>query len=403
MFFDNYSKKEIYLNFSSLFIALSILSMVLTTPSEFKALLFAISFMSLIFLKGNIYFLKEILFRYHIFLLFGFLCLLSYFFFSEEVPWKENPKIENILIFIALFIFLNQIQHHYRLIMKYCFYTVSLFLSFSIPLHLFFLESSMLTATAFMYNFEVESYANKNTLGVYLALLFPFLIFQSSKKFTLINLYCVFIFCLSIIFIFSRTALILALLSLLLCFFSYEKRLSMAALFILTGVTFFMWIFEFTPQKYNEMKMNTNVEYFNNYSFDPEKYQFIPLEGARINYLKRSYEGFVQKPFFGNGFASFRNNNPIYDREGRLIRRPVTHNDFTQIAYELGLLGIITLFGMIFINLKSLIPSVNEVESKLMIFQIIILMAAMNAINLLDHILFWFIMAMTYKTYKKQP
>ncbi len=406
MFFNNFSRKDFLLNLTSLTIALTILSMTLTTPSAIKSIFFGFSIVSLFMLKGSVDLLKQISSKYLSYLIFISICFLSYLFYQDDsFSLKNFPQIENLLIFFIFFVLLNQIQHHYWLISKYCIYTLVFFLTFSIPLHFFFLESSMLSATAFLNNFENESYSNKNTLGIYLALLFPILIFQLSKKVNFINSYSLFIFALAIFYTFSRSALILAFASLLLCLLSYEKKLAVTALLISSTIVFCLWIFEITPKKYNEMKIETNIEYFNNYSFDRENsYKSFSSEGARYDYLTKSYEGFMQKPFFGNGFASFRRDNPIFDNQGNYIRSPVTHNDFAQIIYELGLIGLISFCFMFFFNFKSLLPTIKKSESKIKFFQLIILILAINSINLIDHIIFWFIIALTLNnSFKSKP
>ena len=43
MFFENFSKKDVYLNFISFCISLTILSMILTTPAEVRIVLFTVS------------------------------------------------------------------------------------------------------------------------------------------------------------------------------------------------------------------------------------------------------------------------------------------------------------------------------------------------------------------------
>ena len=262
----------------------------------------------------------------------------------------------------------------------------------------------MLTATSFMYDFEAESYSNKSTLAIYLALLFPFLIFELSKKVNLINTYSVFIFSSSIFYIFSRSALILTLVGLILCMLSFERRLSISAIFVSSAIVFFIWFFEITPKKYSEMKMQTNIEYFNSYSYDSNKSlnKSFSTDSARFKYIKNSYEGFVEKPIFGHGLASFRRNNPVFTDDGRLIRYPVTHNDFAQIIYELGLIGLVVFFGMLFLNLRSLLTYIKKTETKIMLVQLLLLILAINAINLIDHILFWFIMAITYKSFREE-
>ena len=113
MFFENFSKKDVYLNFISFFISLTILSMILTTPTEVRIVLFIISLSGLIFLKGSIDLLKQILIKYYIYLIFTLICFISYFLYLDETfPFKNYPEIENFFIFFIFFILLNQIQHH---------------------------------------------------------------------------------------------------------------------------------------------------------------------------------------------------------------------------------------------------------------------------------------------------
>ena len=97
--------------------------------------------------------------------------------------------------------------------------------------------------------------------------------------------------------------------------------------------------------------------------------------------------------------ASFRRDNPVFADDGSLLRHPVTHNDFAQIIYELGLIGLIIFLGMLYFNLKSLSINMQKTENKIMAIQLFLLILAINSINLIDHILFWFIMAITYKSF----
>ena len=147
--------------------------------------------------------------------------------------------------------------------------------------------------------------------------------------------------------------------------------------------------------------MQTNIEYFNSYSYDPNESlnKSFSTDSARFKYLKNSYEGFIEKPIFGHGMASFRRDNPVFADDGSLLRHPVTHNDFAQIIYELGLIGLIIFLGMLYFNLKSLSINMQKTENKIMAIQLLVLILAINSINLIDHILFWFIMAITYKSF----
>ena len=67
MFFENFSKKDVYLNLISFVIGLTMLSMMLTTPTEVRVVLFTMSILGLIFLKGSIDLLKQMFTKYYIY------------------------------------------------------------------------------------------------------------------------------------------------------------------------------------------------------------------------------------------------------------------------------------------------------------------------------------------------
>ena len=104
MFFNNFSRKDILLNLTSLIIALTILSMTLTTPSEIKSVFFGFSILSLFMLKGSVDLLRQISTKYLSYFIFISICLLSHLTFQDDsFSLKNYPQIENLLIF---FIFL---------------------------------------------------------------------------------------------------------------------------------------------------------------------------------------------------------------------------------------------------------------------------------------------------------
>ena len=94
MFFEDLSKKDVYLNLVSFFIGLTMLSMMLTTPTEVRAVLFSMSILGLIFLKGSIDLLKQMLTKYYIYLIFVLICFISYFLnFDSKFSYLNYPKI----------------------------------------------------------------------------------------------------------------------------------------------------------------------------------------------------------------------------------------------------------------------------------------------------------------------
>ena len=108
MFFENFSKKDVYLNLISFVIGLTMLSMMLKTPTEVRIALLSTSILGLIFLKGSIDLMKQILNKYYIYLIFVLICFLSYFLYLDDsFPLKNYPEVENFFIFFIFFIFLK--------------------------------------------------------------------------------------------------------------------------------------------------------------------------------------------------------------------------------------------------------------------------------------------------------
>ena len=109
MFFEDLSKKDVYLNLVSFFIGLTMLSMMLTIPTEVRVVLFTMSILGLIFLKGSIDLLKQMFTKYYIYLIFVLICFTSYFLnFDNTFPFKNYPEVENFFIFFISFVALDK-------------------------------------------------------------------------------------------------------------------------------------------------------------------------------------------------------------------------------------------------------------------------------------------------------
>jgi O-antigen ligase len=139
-------------------------------------------------------------------------------------------------------------------------------------------------------------------------------------------------------------------------------------------------------------KVNTEERYF---KINPSK--TFTLEGARAQYIKKSYQGFLEKPLLGHGLTTFRKNHNIFDDKGKLIRKPVTHNDYLQILYELGLVGLLLFLYLFIFNFRKIYKytSLNSSESVVIFIQLVTLAISLNSGNYLDHALFWMIMGLT--------
>ena len=102
---------------------------------------------------------------------------------------------------------------------------------------------------------------------------------------------------------------------------------------LLFGVLIFFFIFNFSPSKFNELKLQSISDVINNPNYES---QYVNdnepfMKSARAQLMIVAIDGFKQKPFFGHGLSKFHSSNPTYGEQGELIRYPVTHNDYLQI------------------------------------------------------------------------
>ena len=386
------------------FISLYIISSVLDTPLSIKIILYLFSFSSLIyyldlrstFLSG----FKD----YFLYLIFILICLISFILIydkNNQLPYF--PQIENIIFLFLLFILLIKFQPHYVQLMNYLTKITAIFLLFSIPIHFFLYQSTFLTATSFINDVDNSFASTKNTFVVYLNIIISFAIFKFSKKKNTLNFLIIIIIALGIFYTFSRAGLILLALNLLLFFLSMNKNLILTTLIIGASFLFLLIIFQVTPSKYTELKTNTNIQIGGDYYETENINKTFTTESARVDYIVKSLNGFLERPIFGHGITSFRKNHPVFDVNGEYVRNPPTHNDYAQVLYEQGIIGILSFLSLFLFNFFRLIKnfSKNRDQVTILMIQLTILAIALNTINLLDHAIFWFIMAVTLLNNKK--
>ena len=386
---------------------LFILSSVLTTPLGLKVFFYVLTLIGLIFITDYKTAIKSNYLNYLVYLTFVLLCFFSYLFLgSDDSQFSESPQLENILALFILFVFLISWKVTYADIMNALVTTISLYLLISLPIHYFFYESSLLTATAFFSHFENESLSNKNTLGILLSLILPFCLLRLGQKLNIYNFLVVILFNCAIFYTFSRAALILSALVTLFFLFSFRKNLFKASLISLISILTLLFSFDVSPNKYNELKFESNSQVFKHDSMyldqadislrnDPSK--TFSTQGARFLYLKLSLEGFLEKPFFGHGLTTFRKNHETLDDEGRLVRKAVTHNDYAQVIYEMGILGLLSFLSLFIFNFLKIfqITALKTDESVNVFIQCLILAISLNSGNYIDHSVFWMFMGIT--------
>ncbi len=384
-----------------LFVSLFTILSVLDTPVTIKLVTYLICLI-LLFVSFGV---KKIIYdsykEYYPYLIFTFICILSFlisFDFYSQNELTRNPQIENVIGLFLLLIFLINFQHKYIDIMNTTVIMMSIFLCFSIPVHFLYYKSSLLSATAFLSDFDTQSVATKNTLGVFLAFLLPFCIYKFKSNFNFINYIIIILFFIAIFYTFSRSALFLSILSILSMTILGGKQYFKCSLVIVSSLIALLLLFQISPTKFNQLKIDSLKQVLKDDNYETENVnKSFSLNSSRGQYILLSLQGFKEKPIFGNGFGNFRNNTKIYDVDGSHLRSPVTHNDFLQILYELGLVGLISFIFLFLFNFMRIRKMATELRylSAVMLTQIFLVAISLNAINLIDHPIFWILMAMT--------
>lgn len=340
--------------------------------------------------------------EYYPYLIFALICTLSFlisFDFNFNNQLTRNPQIENIIGLFLLFIFLVHLQHKYKELMNIIVIMMSLFLCFSLPIHYFYYESSLLSATIFLSDFDTQSVATKNTLGVFLTFLLPFCIYKLKTNLNVINYIIIILFFVAIFYTFSRAALLLSFISILLMLILGGKQYFKCLLLIVSSLIALLLLFQISPAKFNQLKIDSIKQVLKDDQYETENVnKSFSLNSARGQYIMLSLKGFEEKPIFGHGFGNFRNNTKIYDTNGNHIRNPVTHNDYLQILYEQGLIGFFSFIFLFLFNFSRLrkINSRIRSQSAVQLTQVFIVAISINTVNLFDHPIFWIFMAMTF-------
>ena len=384
-----------------LFVSLFTILSVLDTPLTIKLVIYLIC-LSLLLVSFGV---KKIIYdsykEYYPYFIFTFICTFSFFIsfdFYSDNQLTRNPQIENVIGLFLLFIFLVYFQHKYIDLMNTMVFMTALFLCFSIPIHFLYYESSLLSATLFLSNAETQSVATKNTLGVFLTFLLPFCIYKFKLNFNFLNYIIIILFFIAIFYTFSRSALFLSILSIIVMSILGGKQYFKCSLVIVSSLIALLLLFQISPAKFNQLKIDSLKQVLKDDNYKTENVnKSFSLSSSRGQYILLSLQGFKEKPIFGNGFGNFRNNTKIYDADGSHIRSPVTHNDFLQILYELGLVGLISFIFLFLFNFIRIRNMATEIRclSAVMLTQIFLVATSLNAINLIDHPIFWILMAMT--------
>ena len=186
-----------------------------------------------------------------------------------------------------------------------------------------------------------------------------------------------------------------------------NRRILLTSLLIIILIITAAFIFKITPEKYNYLKGMSNQQIKINTNYDLESAKDVfSLSSYRSKYIIKGIEGFFENPIMGKGLTSFQQNNVELDSTQKILRMQTSHNDYAQILFEQGFVGIFMIFYLYYVILYRLFPlRKKETLVNFKIIQFLILIISMNFINLLDHALFWIFISlnnMSKETYKNK-
>lgn len=329
-----------------------------------------------------------------IYLIFIVLNLLSFTLFTRDIALQSNPNpLKTTVAFVFFLALINSIQLNdmYSSSLKIFFYVNATFYLLLILLNLFVFDSSFLTQSLTLKFFQQSAQYNKNQIAIYLALIFPlvFAWFVSKKKILSLVVTAIIVF--ASLYTFSRMAflcLLLALITFPIVARDKKKYVSIVAAILALCVILHL-VFDLNPKKFLELKVAADKY--------PRELKWIDTESVRYRYFLKSLDGFKQAPIFGHGVGSFSWNTADYAPDSSLVRRhAATHNDYIQVMYELGMIGLLSFFSVLLYPLVRMWKCRDQIAKQYEwlweghFVAIIILMFSLNFINLYESMIFWY-------------
>lgn len=197
-------------------------------------------------------------------------------------------------------------------------------------------------------------HGTKGTIALFLCFLFPFAYARFTYKKTAVYGFFLFVVSFSALYTLSRMALVSLVFSLLTsAVFSFDRKKHLKQ-FVVVGIVLFLaqavfhvGIGTFFKLKAESMAYKpTGSALYSVKPFDPNRFVSLRhyLHSHRAEYITEALSGFLEKPVFGHGVYAFMTKY-----------RHATHNDFTLILYELGLVGFASFLLIFFVSLKNLL------------------------------------------------
>ncbi len=258
---------------------------------------------------------------------------------------------------------------------------------FLLFMHLVVFESQYLTGHLTYSEWYYSGRFGKNTLALFLAMLFPFAYARFTHHRNAYNFLLVAVIAGSALYTLSRMALVGLVVSILV-FAGVGLRTARYRRQLVVG---FLVLVVILPLQYSVnpldefLKLRSPTEVG---SIESGDVGFLQLGGARGSHLRNSFDAFTASPVVGNGLGASRADG-----------RSETHNDHLKLLQEFGLVGFCLFWAIVWFSLRDLRSCrrlIGPEHAWLLDGQIVALVSTvvmMGAVNAYDTIPFWFILA----------
>lgn len=389
-------------------LAVSFIGWLLMIPFYIKAGLFCLFFIS-VALKINkdkteivgIFVDKHIIY-FHAFILYLFS---SYIFLSFDFALSHRPSIVAAIVSYLLFLVVQRSfdQDAYAKFINILIQLTTILLIYLLLIHILYFQSYFLTPVLFDKGQLELGFSHKNKLAFFLLVIFPFVYERFVKEKNFQNILSFLLFSVALFYTFSKSAFLFYFFGIAL--FVFISRKNRKCFFHLGAVIlFFVTLYVlniFTPQKFLELKRTGNLqisshEYTEELNSSKEHWLDVePAKESRYAYALLAIDGFKQKPFVGHGIASFQRDHYFFRDNGEIKRKPLSHNDYLGMLYELGFVGL----AFYLIAIGSLIKrlwrgrSRQGVHVEAQFVCLLVLVCIQFTMNIYDSPLFWLFVA----------
>lgn len=251
-------------------------------------------------------------------------------------------RISVSFCFYVLFVNIVSSMQAYEKAIKILMYTFSLIIAFLVYRHLFVYKSLFLS-THIGAPIGLTR-VGKNTLSFSLGVMFPFFLARFFYNRTLLNMFCFLLIGFAMFYTLSRMVILSFFFSFaIFCIFSIRRKVYIKLTLVLFVILISSAIVSgFGVKQFLKLKKPAEVQ-----AVETGNKKFISFKGHRGQLIMAGFTGFLNSPIWGNGLASYRN------PDNTLTGGSMTHNDYIQILYELGAVGILMFLAIFITTLRD--------------------------------------------------